>query len=475
MAKKIHPVILCGGAGTRLWPASRDSRPKQFLKLIGPLSTLQETIKRVADPAVFAKPVIVTNYDYRFQVREQIEEIGAEATVVLEPARRDSGPAIAAAANLLAAEEPGALLLTLAADHVVTAPERFIAACKAARPAAEAGRIVTFGCVPDRPATGYGYIKPGSALSGEKDVKAVAQFVEKPDEKTAERYIADGYLWNSGNFLFAADTFLNEYAAFEPESAKAVAAAVKNASTDLDFILLGDKEFKAVAQESIDYAVMEKTKRAAVVRADYGWSDLGGWHAVWSHAVRDAAGNARRGRVVMLDSGDSYIASDSKLVAALGVKNLVAVIEDDAVLIADRSRAEDLRKLVEELRKQGHAEANIHARVHRPWGNYQSLDHGDRYQVKRIIVKPGGRLSLQKHNHRAEHWVVVRGTARVTIGDKVRDLHENESIFVPLGSDHRLENHGKIPLELIEVQTGSYFGEDDIIRIEDDYRRKDGE
>ncbi|HVT55002.1 MAG TPA: mannose-1-phosphate guanylyltransferase/mannose-6-phosphate isomerase [Xanthobacteraceae bacterium] len=474
MAKRIHPVILCGGAGTRLWPASRDSRPKQFLKLIGPLSTLQETIKRVSDPDVFAKPVIVTNYDYRFQVREQIEEIGAEAKIVLEPARRDSAPAIAAAGNLLAAEEPGALMLTLAADHVVTAPERFIVACKAARAAAEAGRIVTFGCVPDRPATGYGYIKPGQALT-EKDASEVAQFVEKPDAKTAERYVKEGYLWNSGNFLFAADTFLNEYAAFEPESAKATALAVKNASTDLDFVLLGEEEFKAAAQKSIDYAVMEKTKRAAVMRADYGWSDLGGWHAVWSHAVRDASGNAHRGKVVMLDSGDSYIATDDKLVAALGVKNLVAVIENDAVLIADRSRAEDLRKLVEELRKQGHAEANTHARVHRPWGNYQSLDHGDRYQVKRIIVKPGGRLSLQKHNHRAEHWIIVRGTARVTIGKDVRDLHENESIYVPLGSEHRLENHGKIPLELIEVQTGSYFGEDDIIRIEDDYRRKDGE
>jgi len=475
MAKLIHPVILCGGAGTRLWPASRDSRPKQFLKLIGPLSTLQETIKRVSDPAVFAKPVIITNYDYRFLVREQLEEIGADAKIVLEPMRRDSGPAVAAAANILAAEANDALVLVLAADHVVTAPDRFVEACKTARAAAEKGRIVTFGCVPDRPATGYGYIKPGAALDGAKDVSEVEKFVEKPDEKTAAGYIADGYLWNSGNFLFAADTFLGEYAAFEPESAKATHAAVKNASTDLDFILLDEKNFKAAAQKSVDYAVMEKTKRAAVVRADYGWSDLGGWHAVWSHAPRDASGNALKGKVVMLDSGDSYIASDNKLVAALGVKNLVAVIEDDAVLIADRSRAEDLRKLVEELRKQGHAEAKSHARVQRPWGNYQSLDHGERYQVKRIIVKPGGRLSLQKHKQRAEHWVVVRGTARVTIGKEVRDLHENESVYVPLGSEHRLENHGKIPLELIEVQTGSYFGEDDIIRIEDEYRRKDGE
>ncbi len=475
MAKLIHPVILCGGAGTRLWPASRDSRPKQFLKLLGPFSTLQETVRRVSDPAIFAKPLIITNYDYRFLVREQLEEIGADAKIVLEPARRDSAPAIAAAAELLAAGEPGAFILMLAADHVVTAPERFVESCKVAKMAAEAGRIVTFGCVPDWPATGYGYIKPGAALGGVKDASEVEKFVEKPDEKAATRYIAEGYLWNSGNFLFKADTFLGEYAAFEPESAKAVQAAVKNAATDLGFILLDEKPFKAAVQKSIDYAVMEKTRHAAVVRADFGWSDLGGWHAVWSHTARDADGNAHRGKVVMLDTGDCYIASDNKLVAALGVKNLVAVIEDDAVLIADRTRAEDLRKLVEELRKQGHAEANNHARVHRPWGNYQSLDRGDRYQVKRIIVKPGGRLSLQKHRHRAEHWVVVRGTARVTIGEEVRDLHENESVFVPLGCKHRLENLGKIPLELIEVQTGSYLGEDDIVRIEDDYRRKDGE
>jgi len=475
MTKLIHPVILCGGAGTRLWPASRDSRPKQFLKLIGPCSTLQETIKRVSDPAVFAAPVIITNYDYRFLVREQLEEIGASGTIVLEPARRDSGPAVAAAAHLLSREDPHALILVLAADHVVTAPERFVEACKVARDAAALDRIVTFGCVPDRPATGYGYIKPGAALANASGASEVAQFVEKPDEPTAARYIADGYLWNSGNFLFKSDVFLSEYAAFESASAAAVADAVRHASTDLGFFMLDEQHFKAAGQKSIDYAVMEKTRRAAVVRADYGWSDLGGWHAVWSHTERDGAGNARRGRVVMLDSGDSYIASDNKLVAALGVKNLVAIIEDDAVLIADRSRAEDLRKLVEELRKQGHSEANTHARVHRPWGDYQSLDHGERYQVKRIVVKPGGRLSLQKHNHRAEHWVVVRGTAHVTIGDQVRDLHENESVYVPLGSTHRLENLGDIPLELIEVQTGSYFGEDDIIRLEDVYRRKDKE
>jgi mannose-1-phosphate guanylyltransferase/mannose-6-phosphate isomerase len=474
MAKLIHPVILCGGAGTRLWPASRDSLPKQFLKLIGPLSTLQDTVKRVSDAEIFARPLIVTNRDYRFLVREQLEEIGHEGDILLEPVRRDSAPAIAAASQILAAEEPQALILILAADHVVSEPSKFVAACLLAREAAETGRIVTFGCVPDHPATGYGYIKPGKSIEN-TDAKEVEKFVEKPDAKTAERYIKEGYLWNSGNFLFRADIFLTEYAALEPDSAKTIALAAKKATTDLGFRLLDEKAFKVAAKKSVDYAVMEKTKRAAVVPAAYGWSDLGGWQAVWSHTPRDKSGIAARGKAVVIDSKDSYVVSNNRLTTLLGVKDLVVVVEDDAVLVADRSRAEDLRKLVEKLRSQGHPEADAHARVHRPWGNYQSLDQGERFQVKRIVVKPGGRLSLQKHNHRAEHWVVVRGMARVTIGEEVKDLHENESVYVPLGSLHRLQNPGKIPLELIEVQTGSYLGEDDIVRIEDDYSRKTDE
>jgi mannose-1-phosphate guanylyltransferase/mannose-6-phosphate isomerase len=475
MAKLIHPVILCGGAGTRLWPASRDSRPKQFLKLLGPLSTLQETVKRVADPEIFGKPIIVTNRDYRFLVREQLDEIGRDAEILLEPARRDSGPAIAAASELLAARSPAALALVLAADHVVREPDRFVAACLLAIAAAERGKIVTFGCVPDHPATGYGYIKPGKPVEGADGASEVEKFVEKPDAKTAERYINEGYLWNSGNFLFRVDVFLAEYAAFEPASLEAVRRAAKKATEDLGFILLDKKAFSAAARKSVDYAVMEKTRRAAVVPASYGWSDLGGWQAVWKEMPHDSSGNAVRGEVVLLDSHDSYVASDGKLTALLGVKNLVVVVETDAVLIADRARAEDLRELVEKLRKQGRPETSAHARVHRPWGNYQNLDQGERYQVKRIVVKPGGRLSLQKHRYRAEHWVVVRGTARVTIGKKVSTLKENQSVYVPLGSKHRLENRGKTPLELIEVQTGSYFGEDDIERFEDDYRRKNDE
>jgi len=472
MAKRIHPVILCGGAGTRLWPASRDTRPKQFLKLLGPLSTLQETAKRVADPEIFAKPLVVTNRNYRFLVREQLQEVGRKAEILLEPARRDSGPAIAAASEFLAARDPKALALVLAADHVVRKPERFVAACLVARGAAEAGRIVTFGCVPDHPATGYGYIKPGGLIRGLDGTSEVEEFVEKPDRKMAERYIADGYLWNSGNFLFRVDTFLAEYAEFEPKSAAAVKRAVKKATEDLGFVMLDKKDFSAAIQKSVDYAVMEKTRHAAVVPASYGWSDLGGWHAVWTETPRDPAGNALRGEVVAMDSRDSYVASDGKLAALFGVKDLVVVIENDAVLIADRGRAEDVRQLVEELKRRKRPEVSMHARVHRPWGSYQSLDQGARFQVKRIVVNPGGRLSLQRHRRRAEHWVVVRGKAHVTIGNKVSTLKENQSVYVPLGSKHRLENRGRTPLELIEVQTGSYFGEDDIERFDDDYRRK---
>jgi len=475
MPGAIHPLILCGGAGTRLWPASRDSLPKQFLKLIGPLSTLQETVKRVADPAVFARPVVVTHRDYRFLVREQLDEIGVAAEIVLEPSRRDSGPAVAAASRMIAASDPKGLVFVLAADHVVRKPELFIAAVRMARTAAEAGHIVTFGLKPDHAATGYGYIHPGALIPGAEPAHAVAAFVEKPDAKTAERYLKQGYLWNSGNFLFRADIFLAEYAAFEPASAEAVARAVAGATTDLGFRLLEAEAFAQAARKSVDYAVMEKTRRSAVIPADYGWSDLGGWNAVWALSERDAEGNAARGDVVLVDARGNMVASEEKLTALLGVENLIVIVEDDAVLVAHRDRAEDLKRLVERLRAAGKSEADVHARVHRPWGSYQNLDLGERFQVKRITVKPGGRLSLQKHARRAEHWVVVRGTARVTIGENVRDVQENESVYVPIGGVHRLENPGKIPLELIEVQTGSYFGEDDIVRLDDDYRRKPDE
>jgi mannose-1-phosphate guanylyltransferase/mannose-6-phosphate isomerase len=471
MAELIRPVILSGGAGTRLWPASRESLPKQFLKLLGERSTLQETLLRVSDKKTFGKPVIVANHAYRFLVREQLEEIGMDADIILEPARRDSGPAIAAAAQWIAKSDKDALVLVLAADHVVTKPKQFVSVCKKARAAAKKGNIVTFGIKPDHPATGYGYIRPGKTIAGAAPARAVEAFVEKPDAKTAAKYLKKKYLWNSGNFMFRADVLLEEYARHDAATIAAAKDAIDKAATDLGFLLLDDAAFKRTTKKSIDYAVMEKTTRAAVIPADYGWSDFGGWSAAWSLSKRDKAGNAARGPVAVLDAKNNYISSDGKLTTLVGAENLVVVVTDDAVLVADRERAEDLKKLVEKLRAEKREEADTHAKVHRPWGNYQSLDRGERYQVKRIVVNPGGRLSLQKHAHRAEHWVVVRGTALVTIGDEKKTLKENESVYVPLGAVHRLENPGKTPVELIEVQSGNYLGEDDIVRLEDVYQR----
>lgn len=471
MANPIRPVILSGGAGTRLWPASRESLPKQFLKLLGERSTLQETLLRVSDAKTFGKPVIVANHAYRFLVREQLQEIGIEADILLEPARRDSGPAIAAATQWIAKAKRDALVLVLAADHVVTKPKQFVAACKKARAAASKGNIVTFGIKPDHPATGYGYIRPGKEISGAAPARAVEAFVEKPDTKTAAKYLKKKYLWNSGNFMFRADVLLEEYTKHDAATVSAAKDAIESAGTDLGFLLLDESAFGRTTKKSIDYAVMEKTKRAAVIPADYGWSDFGGWSAAWTLSKRDKHGNAARGPVALLDAQNNYVSSDGKLTTLVGTENLVVVVTDDAVLVADRARAEDLKKLVEKLRTEKREEADTHAKVHRPWGNYQSLDRGERYQVKRIVVNPGGRLSLQKHAHRAEHWVVVRGTALVTIGDEKKTLKENESVYVPLGAVHRLENPGTTPVELIEVQSGNYLGEDDIVRLEDVYRR----
>lgn len=471
MTKLIRPVILSGGAGTRLWPASRESLPKQFLKLLGERSTLQETLLRVSDAKIFGKPVIVANLAYRFLVREQLQEIGIDADILLEPARRDSGPAIAAAAQWIAKDASDALVLVLAADHVVTKPRQFVAVCKKARAAASKGNIVTFGIKPDHPATGYGYIRPGKEIAGAAPARAVEAFVEKPNAKTASKYLKKKYLWNSGNFMFRADVLLEEYGKHDAATVSAAKEAIEKAGTDLGFLLLNETAFDRTTKKSIDYAVMEKTKRAAVIPADYGWSDFGGWSAAWSLSKRDKHGNAARGPVAVLDARNNYVSSDGKLTTLVGAENLVVVVTDDAVLVADRERAEDLKKLVEKLRAEKRAEADTHAKVHRPWGNYQSLDRGERYQVKRIVVNPGGRLSLQKHAHRAEHWVVVRGTALVTIGDEKKTLKENESVYVPLGAVHRLENPGTTPVELIEVQSGNYLGEDDIVRIEDVYQR----
>jgi mannose-1-phosphate guanylyltransferase / mannose-6-phosphate isomerase len=469
MDRRIVPLIMCGGAGTRLWPASREVHPKQFLPLFGVRSTFQDTILRVSDATLFERPIVITNTAYRFMVIEQLAEIGLEADVLLEPMRRDSGPAIAAGAAFAEARDNKAIVLALAADHVVRDTPAFVAACRQGLVAADAGRIVTFGVQPERAATEYGYISLGEVISGE--VLAVAKFVEKPDAATAAEYIKAGYLWNSGNFMFRASILLDEYRNVDAESVRAVTDSVANAGRDLGFITLDASAFGSAKPISIDYAVMEKTSRAAVVPVACGWSDVGSWHAVWELSDKDAQGNAARGTAVFEDSRNCNVSTDKALVALEGVDDLVVVATQDAVLVSRQKDADGLKRLVARLKAVAPEVTENHIKVHRPWGSYQSIDTGDRHQVKRIVVKPGGRLSLQKHHHRSEHWIVVRGTARVTVNELVKTLHENESVYIPIGAVHRLENPGKIPLELIEVQTGSYFGEDDIIRIEDDYQR----
>lgn len=469
MERRIIPLIMCGGAGTRLWPASREVHPKQFLSLFGARSTFQETVLRVSDASLFERPIVITNEVYRFMVVEQLAEIGCEADVVLEPMRRDSGPAIAAGAAFAQSRDSEAVVLALAADHLVRDTKAFLAACRVGLAAAEAGRIATFGVRPEGPATGYGYISPGEVIAGE--VRAVAKFVEKPDAATAAGYIDAGYLWNSGNFMFRASVLLDEYRNVDASSVASVEASVAGAARDLGFVKLDASSFGEAKAISIDYAVMEKTAHAAVVPVACGWSDIGSWRQVWELSDKDSQGNAARGAAVFEDSRNCNVSTDRALVALEGVDDLVVVATQDAVLVSRQKDANGLKRLVAKLKVAAPEVTESHIKVHRPWGSYQSVDNGDRHQVKRIIVKPGGRLSLQKHHHRSEHWIVVRGTAQVTVNELIKTVHENESIYIPIGAVHRLENPGKIQLELIEVQTGSYFGEDDIIRIEDDYQR----
>ena len=452
---------------------SRDALPKQFLPLFGDKSTYQETLLRVRD-AMFAPPIVITGPNFHFFARRQAEEIGVDATIVIEPMRRDSGPAIAAATMVASRRDPKAVVLALAADHIIPDVDAFRATCQAGRVAAEAGRIVTFGIKPTEPKTSYGYILPGEMIG--EGVYAVKSFVEKPDAATAARYVREGYLWNSGNFLFRAAVLLSELKRLEPEMAASVDAAVATASNDLGFVRLESGAFSRATQKSIDYAVMEKTDLAAVALGDFLWSDIGSWDALYDIAPpdsksRDAAGNVLQGSVVTMDAKGCVVHSNDRLTAVVGVNDLVVVSTSDAVMVIPRARAQEVRELVDKLKAEKRPEATDHKRVHRPWGYYESIDIGERFQVKRIVVIPGGVLSLQKHRHRAEHWVVVRGTAEVTIGEKVGAVHENESVYIPIGSVHRLANKGKIALELIEVQTGSYFGEDDIERLDDIYKR----
>jgi mannose-1-phosphate guanylyltransferase/mannose-6-phosphate isomerase len=468
---RIQPVIMCGGSGTRVWPESRESLPKQFIPLIGDRSTFQAIVALVGDRTVFEPPVVITNFDYRFRVAEQLNEIDAEATVLLEPERRDSAAAVGAAAAWAAMRDPQTIVAVLAADHVFNDGKKFVELCSQACVAAAAGEIVVFGVTPDHPATGYGYIHPAAPLAVDPRIRRVERFVEKPDEERARTFIDNGYLWNSGNFVFRADVMLEELARFEPDIAAAASKAVAHAGSDLGFIVLDREHFLKAPKISIDYAVMERTHRAVVLAADVGWSDVGQWSTVWRLSPQDADGNSLRGRAVAIDSSNLLVRSDEHVVAVIGLDNVIVVSTGDAVLVAHNSQTHKVKQLVERLKAEQHPEATHHRRNYRPWGYYQSVDQGARYQVKRIVVRPGGRLSLQKHYHRAEHWIVVRGAAEVTLNGDLHLVHENESIYLPIGSKHRLANPGKIDLELIEVQTGSYLGEDDIVRIEDAYNR----
>jgi mannose-1-phosphate guanylyltransferase / mannose-6-phosphate isomerase len=466
---RIVPVLLAGGSGTRLWPVSRDGMPKQFMPLVGDRSTFEQALLRLADPQLFAPPIVMTVGDFRFFARRQAEELGQEVKVVLEPERRDSAPAIAAGAMIARERDPEAIVLALAADHVILDPELFRAACVAARKAAEAGRIATFGIAPTEPRTSYGYIRCGEPLG--EGIRRVERFVEKPDAATALRYVKDGYVWNSGNFMFRADVLVSELERHAPQIAAAVAASVAGAREDLGFLRLDSGHYARAPQVSFDYAVMEKTDRAVVVEGKFRWSDIGSWDAIFEISKRDADNNLTSGPAVAIDSSDCLIHAEDRLTAVLGVRDLIVVTTPDAVLVLPRDRAEEVKQVVSLLKQAGRPEATNHRRCHRPWGYYDAVDGGERFQVKRLVVAPRGTLSLQKHLHRSEHWVVVRGTAEVTIGKTRKIVHENESAYIPMGTIRRLSNPGKIPLELIEVQTGSYFGEDDIIRLDDVYRR----
>lgn len=468
----LHPVILSGGSGSRLWPLSRQNQPKQFLALVGERSLFQETLRRASTLPDLDSTVVVCAEDHRFMVGEQLQELGVEgAGILLEPVARNTAPAIALAALHLADTDPDGLMLVLPADHLIENEAAFRAAVVDAISLAKDGWLVTFGITPDAPETGYGYIARGEALTDAGF--RVARFVEKPDLETAQAYVADGgYAWNSGMFLFSARRYLEELQASAPAMHAAALATHATARRDLDFVRFDRAAFEASPNDSIDYAVMEKTARAAVVPVSCGWSDIGSWSSLWSATQRDAEGNRNEGDVISIDSRDSLVrASDRRLIATIGVDNLVVVDTPDATLIARKDRVQDVKQLVDRLKSAGRQEHLFHRKVYRPWGSYDSIDMGERFQVKRIVVKPGAALSLQKHHKRAEHWIVVSGVAEVTCDDRVFDLRENESTYIPLGSVHRLRNKGTEPVELIEVQSGSYLGEDDIVRLEDVYGR----
>ncbi|MGO4672789.1 mannose-1-phosphate guanylyltransferase/mannose-6-phosphate isomerase [Bosea sp. 2YAB26] len=467
---KIVPLVMAGGAGTRLWPLSRDTLPKQFIPLLGDgISTFQATLQRLHDPR-FDAPIVITNNDFRFIVAEQMLAIGIKGEIVLEPERRDSAAAVAVGSLLAEQRRAGAICAAFAADHVIQATAAFRDDCAIAAELAASGLIMTLGIPPTHPSTAYGYLAPGEPLPGER-AKRLQRFVEKPDLERATRYLEEGYLWNSGNFVFAAATMCDEMERHVPDVLNAAREAIAKATRDLDFLRLDPEAFAQATKISIDYAVMERTRAAGVVQASFDWSDIGAWDSIHEIKQKDADRNVLEGEVVALDSHGIYVRSDDVLTTVLGLDDVVVVATRDAVLVSSMAAAGKVKNLVELMKTDGRPQASEHLRVYRPWGWYQRIDIGQRFQVKRINVKPGGLLSLQKHFHRAEHWVVVSGTAEVTVDAKVTHVHENESVYLPIGCVHRLRNPGRIDLELIEVQVGSYTGEDDIIRIEDIYAR----
>ena len=469
----IHPVILSGGSGTRLWPMSRTLYPKQLLSLLGRDSLLQQTVRRVTDRQSFGSPLLVANEEHRFIIAEQLREISAVPRgLLLEPVGRNTAPAACIAALALTETEPDPLMLVMPSDHTIGDPAAFAGAIERAAAAARAGALVSFGIAPQRAETGYGYIRRGGELDGAEGVFAVAEFVEKPGPEQAQAYLASGeHSWNSGIFLFPARVYLDELERLRPDMVAACRNALATAQRDSDFVRLGREAFAACDSDSIDYAVMEHTRRAAVVPVSMGWSDVGSWDALWEMGAKDQHGNSMEGNVVAEETRNCYLRSEAGLVAAIGIEDLVVVATADAVMVAPRNRTQDVKKLVARLVKDRRDEADALPTVHRPWGTFTSLHNGHRVQVKHIMVKPGGKLSLQMHHHRAEHWVVVQGTARIRRGDQEMMLSEDQSTYIPIGTAHRLENPGKIPLHLIEVQSGSYLGEDDIIRLEDSYGR----
>ena len=459
-------VIMAGGSGTRLWPLSRTGHPKQFLSLYGEMTMLQQTVERLKGLPVESS-VTICNEEHRFFVAEQLRAINKLGSIILEPVGRNTAPAIALAALTEDSDDP--LLLVLAADHLIANVESFTESVKKAIPLAEQGKLVTFGIVPSEPHTGYGYIKAGAELG---DGFFVDTFKEKPDQVTAETYLKQGgYYWNSGMFLFKASRYLEELKAYRSDIFNACSKAASNVSPDLDFIRVDAEAFADCPDDSIDYAVMENTADAVVVPMDAGWNDIGSWSSLWDVSEKDESGNAKSGDVILHEVKNSYIRADDKLIAAVGVNDLVVVSTKDALLIAHKDRVQDAKLVANKLRDDGRTEWELHREVYRPWGKYDSIDNGDRYQVKRITVKPGAKLSVQMHHHRAEHWVVVSGSAKVTNGDKTFLLSENESTYIPVGVIHALENPGRVPLEIIEIQSGSYLGEDDIVRVEDRYGR----